>query len=55
MVSKTNGLINWFARNPVAANLVMFLVFFAGVMSFGNISKEMFPRTDIPVIEVSIA
>ena len=55
MVSKTNGLINWFARNPVAANLVMFLVFFAGAMSFGNISKEMFPRTDIPVIEVSIA
>mgnify|MGYP006225074107 CR=1 FL=1 len=49
VVSKTNGLINWFARNPVAANLVMFLVFFAGAMSFGNISKEMFPLSLIHI------
>lgn len=47
------GLIGWFTSNPVAANLIMILVFFAGALSLSNISKEMFPRTEIRMIIVS--
>ena len=53
MELNSRGLINWFARNPVAANLVMVLVFFAGMLSLANISKEMFPRTEIPIISIT--
>ena len=48
------GLIYWFARNPVAANLVMCFIFFAGAISSINISKEMFPRTEIRWVNVSV-
>ena len=51
--SNAKGLIGWFTSNPVAANLVMILVFFAGALSLSNISKEMFPRTEIRMITVS--
>ena len=47
------GLIDWFARNPVAANLIMFFVFSAGLLSLSNISKEMIPRTDVRVVSIS--
>ncbi len=50
---KSKGLINWFTSNPVAANLVMVLVFFAGALSLSNISKEMFPRTEIRMVSIS--
>jgi len=48
----SKGLISWFARNPVAANLVMVLVFFAGTLSLLNMSKEIFPRTETRVISI---
>lgn len=54
MDTPSKGLIDWFARNPVAANLVMFLVFFAGVLSMWSISKEMIPRSDLNVIRISV-
>lgn len=50
--STSKGLISWFTSNPVAANLVMILVFFAGALSLTNISKEMFPRTEIRMVSV---
>jgi multidrug efflux pump subunit AcrB len=49
----SKGLIGWFTSNPVAANLVMILVFFAGALSLANISKEMFPRTEIRMVSVT--
>ena len=48
----SKGLIGWFTRNPVAANLVMVLVFFAGSLSLLNISKEMFPRSETRMISI---
>ncbi len=48
----SKGLISWFARNPVAANLVMVLVFFAGTLSLLSMSKEIFPRTETRVISI---
>ena len=53
-MDKNSGLISWFTRNPVAANLAMFLIFFGGALSLGNLSKEMFPRAEMPVIDVNI-
>lgn len=48
----SKGLIGWFARNPVAANLIMVLVFFAGSLSLINISKEIFPRSETKIISI---
>ena len=49
----SKGLIDWFIRNPVAANLFMILVFVAGTLSLSNISKEMFPRTEMRMVSVT--
>ena len=50
--ANSKGLIAWFTRNPVAPNLIMILVFFAGALSLSNISKEMFPRTELRMVSV---
>ncbi len=50
--ANSKGLIAWFTKNPVATNLIMILVFFAGALSLSNISKEMFPRTEIRMVSV---
>lgn len=49
------GPIAWFAANPVAANLVMFLVMIAGLMSLFTITKKTMPDFDINTIAVSVA
>jgi multidrug efflux pump subunit AcrB len=49
----TGGLIGWFTKNSVAANLVMILTFCAGALALTNISKEMFPRSEIRMISVT--
>jgi len=48
----SKGLIGWFARNPVAANLIMVLVFFSGALSLLSMSKEMFPRSETSMISI---
>ena len=48
----SKGLIGWFTRNPVAANLAMVLVFFSGALSLLSISKEMFPRGETSMISI---
>tara|TARA_A100001015_G_scaffold298947_1_gene382377 strand:+ start:2754 stop:6053 length:3300 start_codon:yes stop_codon:yes gene_type:complete len=51
-VITSGGLINWFARNSVAANLIMVFIFLAGALSLSNVSKEMFPRSDTNMITI---
>ena len=53
MELKTNGLIDWFTRNSVAANLVMVFIFCAGAIALLTVSKEMFPRSDLNLISVT--
>ena len=53
MQSSQSGIISWFAKNPVAANLVMLFIVVAGAISVSSISKDMFPRSDIPIIKIS--
>ena len=51
---QSKGLISWFTRNPVAANLVMLLIIAAGLITAMGISKEMFPRSDTDSIQISV-
>ena len=51
--SESYGLIGWFTKNPVAANLLMVLLMTAGLISALNISKNMFPIGDLDQISIS--
>ncbi|MDA8944592.1 efflux RND transporter permease subunit [Porticoccaceae bacterium] len=51
--SNSYGLIGWFTKNPVAANLLMLFIVVAGAISAFTISKDMFPRTDRNIVQVS--
>jgi multidrug efflux pump subunit AcrB len=53
MVNDSYGLIGWFSRNPVAANLLMLLIIAAGFISASNISKEMFPVGELDQIQIT--
>ena len=50
------GSINWFARNPVAANLIMVLIIGGGLVSLfgGSIVQEVFPDFAIGLIIVQV-
>jgi len=49
-------VIEWFARNPVAANLLMAFILFLGLISLTTrISLEIFPAVDPDTISVSVA
>jgi len=47
------GLIGWFAKNSVAANLLMLFIIVAGAVSALTISKDMFPRTERNSLQVT--
>jgi multidrug efflux pump subunit AcrB len=53
MSNERYGLIGWFSKNPVAANLLMLLIIAAGFISAGNISKEMFPVAELDQIQIT--
>ncbi|MDC3261547.1 efflux RND transporter permease subunit [bacterium] len=53
METNRYGLIGWFSKNPVAANLLMLLIICAGVISALNIRKEMFPVGDLDQIKIT--
>jgi multidrug efflux pump subunit AcrB len=50
----TGGIINWFARNPVAANLLMAGILFGGGLGVFTIRKEFFPETSLDTITVRV-
>lgn len=49
------GVIAWFARNSVAANLLMIGIILIGLVSAFTIRKQMFPQIEIAWLNVSIA
>ena len=49
-----SGIIDWFARNHIAANLLLFLLVFAGFAGLSNMPQKTFPDIDVPIIVVSI-
>jgi multidrug efflux pump subunit AcrB len=49
-----HGLIAWFARNDVAANLLMLVIVVAGLYSLSNkIPVDLFPEFEINTVQVS--
>jgi multidrug efflux pump subunit AcrB len=50
-----NGIVSWFARNAVAANLLMFVAFVGGVFGYSQMEQEMFPVVAVNGASVSVA
>ena len=55
MNHKQEGIIAWFAHNPVAANLLMFFILVGGLFSAVTIQKQMFPQLEFNWISISTA
>ncbi len=49
---REKGLIAWFARNPVAANLLMIIIIVGGILSAMSIRKQAFPQFESNWISV---
>ena len=50
-----NGLVAWFTRNAVAANLLMIIAFAGGVFGYTSMEREMFPVVKVSGASVSVA
>ncbi len=48
------GIIAWFATNPVAANLMMFLIIVIGLYSAATIKRSMMPEFDIDMVMITM-
>lgn len=48
------GPIGWMARNPVAANLFMFILLFGGLVMLPSIKQEVFPEFSLDLAVVSV-
>ena len=49
-----SGLIGWFVRNPVAANLLMVILLVGGTLTAMNMRSEVFPTLEPGLISVSV-
>jgi multidrug efflux pump subunit AcrB len=50
-----NGIISWWAKNGVAANLLMVGILIAGIVGFSTIERELEPYVEAPGAQISIA
>ncbi len=50
-----NGIIAWFGRNHVAANLLMLMMIFGGLFSLPTIQQKTFPDITVDIINISVA
>lgn len=48
------GIISYMARNPIAANLLMFLLLGGGIWTMINIQKEVYPQFQLDIVEVGV-
>ena len=49
-----NGMIDWFARNPVAANLLMAFIIVSGLIGMFNIRGETFPEIELDMVSIQV-
>lgn len=52
--SKSTGLIAWFARNHVAANLLMLAIVVVGIVVARNIRQEIYPLFQVDTVVVDM-
>ena len=48
------GIIAWFARNNVAANLLMWILIVGGIYGAYSIQKQIFPNFEINLVQVRV-
>ena len=48
------GMIDWFARNGVAANLMMAFIMVSGILAATNTNEEVFPEMELDRINVEV-
>ena len=48
------GMIEWFARNSVAANLMMAFIIVSGILAATNTNEEVFPEMELDRINVEV-
>ncbi|MFT5102152.1 MAG: multidrug efflux pump subunit AcrB, partial [Planctomycetaceae bacterium] len=49
------GIISWFARNHIAANLMMFVIILTGFFSASTIRTQIIPDVQLDVISIDVA
>ncbi len=54
LIEDSKGPLSWFARNHVAANLLMLLIMVAGFMTLFRIKIEFFPEMSVDIITVTV-
>ena len=50
----TKGGIAWFARNPVAANLMMVFIIASGLIATSAVTEEVFPEVELDRISIQV-
>ena len=50
-----SGVIAWWTKNPIAANLLMVAIIIAGLFGFSNVEREVFPSADFNGASISVA
>ncbi|MCH9690966.1 MAG: efflux RND transporter permease subunit [Gammaproteobacteria bacterium] len=50
-----NGIIEWFARNSRAANLLMIMIVIGGIFGLTHIGREVFPSINPGIVRVDIS
>ena len=50
----TKGGIAWFARNPVAANLMMVFIITSGLIATSAVTEEVFPEVELDRISIQV-
>ncbi|MDH3751877.1 MAG: efflux RND transporter permease subunit, partial [Gammaproteobacteria bacterium] len=54
LATSEKGLIAWFASNHVAANLLMWFIIVAGLISVFTIRKQTTPEIELNLIQVQV-
>ena len=49
-----NGIIHWFARNSVAANLLVVGIVVAGFTGLSSAKREVFPTVSTDMVSVKV-
>jgi len=53
-IDPNKGIISWFARNHVAANLLMFVIILTGIFSASTIRTQLMPDVQLDVISIDV-
>ena len=49
-----NGAVAWFARNPVAANLMMVFIIVSGLIATTTVKEDAYPEVELDLISIQV-